>query len=162
MSSASSSTTVKKRPIEKRTIEKFFKGFSLWLLCIPINVVPVILPYFNDIQPHKYSTITALLADAEKDPNFLFIFVAMLFVLPLQGLFADYTDDYFQKSGRVCSVVCYMGSVFLLCAYVLCSSNYQAASLIYTPICCWLNYVVAGFTIVAGIAIHLLISLDKH
>jgi len=143
----------------KFEVKKFLKGFFLWLLCIPINFVPIFMLYVNRIQTNGYTTVGQLLIDVVNDIDFMFIFVAVLFVLPLQGLFADYGDSGLQSAGKTCSVACYFCSSFLLIIYVLCSANSSADALLYAKFSLTFNITIAALTVVAGIALHVLMSI---
>lgn len=141
--------------------KKFFKGFILWFICIPINFVPVIMVYINSIESYKYTTVKDLVSAVVNDIDFTFVFIAVLFVLPLQGLFADYCDIDFQSAGKVCSVACYFCSAFLLMIYILCRSNPVANKLLYAKHSLTFNIIISILTIVAGAAVHILISIEK-
>lgn len=140
-------------------VKGFLKSFFLWLLCIPINFVPIFMLYVNKIQTNKYTTAKQLLMAVVNDKDFMFIFIAVLFVLPLQGLFADYCNSSLQSAGKTCSVACYFCSTFLLVIYILCSLNSSANDLLYAKISLAFNIVISILTVVAGIALHVLMSI---
>lgn len=141
--------------------KKFCKGFFPWLLCIPINIVPILIVYIDKVEANRYSNIWLMLSDIVKDIDFMFIFVAVLFVLPLQGLFSDYSDSILQGAGTACSVACYFCSVFLLIVYLLCTLHTAANNLLYAPYSFIFNIVILVLTIIAGATIHVLLSLEK-
>lgn len=141
--------------------KRFIKGFLLWLLCIPINFVPVFMVYVNSTQAKAFTTAKELMSAVVNDIDFLFIFIAVLFVLPLQGLFADYCDTDFQEAGKACSVACYLCSAILLALYILCKSNSEANRLFYSKVSLAFNITILVLTIVAGAAVHVLMSIGK-
>lgn len=142
--------------------KKFIKEFILWLLCIPINFVPVFVVNVNRINEDEYKTAKDLFISTISDIDFMFVFLSVLFVLPVHGLFADYCNKSIQDAGKTCSFACYICSFFLIIVYLFCTLKPEVHALLYAEYSKTFNIIILALTILAGIAIYSLTSISTR
>ena len=68
---------------------KFWGRFIFWCLCIPVNVIPIVLKHFRDVTPETFLGIKNLLVVTVGDFDFSFISLSVVFVLCIEGFFAE-------------------------------------------------------------------------
>lgn len=80
---------------------KFRQNFLLWLLGIPINVVPVCFKQLSTITSENFPGIGALMLMILSDFDFSFISVSVLFVICIEGYALDQGLPNWYQSFRV-------------------------------------------------------------
>lgn len=77
--------------------KKFVKNSFLWILGIPINILPVLFKQLSDINSEEFLGLGNLALLILGDFDFSFINVSVLFVLCLEGHFsAAEAPDFFK------------------------------------------------------------------
>lgn len=71
--------------------KKFLSRFGVWLLGIPLNIIPVAFKQLNSITAEAFPGMKRLAIMTIGDFDFSFISVSILFILCIEGFFAD--DD---------------------------------------------------------------------
>lgn len=69
--------------------KKGLTRFVLWLLGIPLNVIPVLFKQLNSISAENFPGIKTLAIMTIGDFDFLFISVSVIFILCIEGFFAE-------------------------------------------------------------------------
>lgn len=89
--------------------KSFWGKFAFWLLGIPINIVPIVVKQINNFNAHDFPGVATLFIYVLGDLDFLFIGISVLFILCIEGFFAD--DDLipiyhkFQLASLIYSVL---------------------------------------------------------
>ncbi|MBR5678405.1 MAG: hypothetical protein IKX20_09770 [Paludibacteraceae bacterium] len=76
---------------EKYAIQwkKFWGRFIFWCLCIPVNIIPILLRHAHNLTPGTFLGIKDLVVVTVGDFDFLFISLSVVFVLCIEGFFAE-------------------------------------------------------------------------
>lgn len=76
---------------KKYTVQwkKFWARFIFWCLCIPVNIIPILLKHYRNVTPETFLGIKNLLAVTVGDFDFSFISLSVVFVLCIEGYFAE-------------------------------------------------------------------------
>lgn len=139
--------------------KKFLKNSFLWILGIPINVLPVLFKQINDINSETFLGLKKLALLTLADFDFSFISVSVLFILCLEGYFTAPEAPAFFRGFRVASFLCL---VFVLVVYCVCFFNPNLLSLLITKNAQLLyNEVTIVLTIVFGLIYNYGNSMKK-
>ena len=69
--------------------KKFWGRFIFWCLCIPINIIPILLKHIRGLTPETFPGIKKIIVMTVGDFDFLFISLSVVFVLCIEGFFAQ-------------------------------------------------------------------------
>lgn len=134
----------------------FFKRFLLWLLGIPINIVPVLFKQISKITVENFPGLPTLAVMTLGDFDFSFISVNIVFVLCIEGFFAD--NDLvpiYRKFQLGCVVYCFL-LILLYCVFFF---NPDLFSIMDLASAAKYNLGLIGVTIVLGILCSATISM---
>lgn len=139
--------------------DKFGQNFLLWLLGIPINVVPILFKQLNTITSENFPGLGALTLMTLSDFDFAFISVSVLFVICIEGYALDYALPNWYQSFRVWPFVFLCVILVLYCLFFfrpdLFSIMTESGKAIY-------NGVLLGATIIFGLFCNVGISMKER
>ena len=69
--------------------DRFFSRYVFWLLCIPINALPIFLKAFSSLPVNENNGLLYLLHVCMMDLDFMFISLNACFVLVVEGFFVE-------------------------------------------------------------------------
>ena len=95
--------------------KKFLGRFIFWFLSIIINIFPIILKHFRDVTPETFTGLDNLLFVTIGDFDFLFISVSVVFILCIEGFFAE---EELARIYHKFQLVAFLYITFLLILYV--------------------------------------------
>lgn len=137
---------------------KFGKNFLLWLLGIPINVVPVLFKQLNTTTAENFPGIGALIFMVFTDFDFSFISVSVLFVICIEGYALDRGLPDWYQSFRLWPFVSLCIILVLYCMFFFRPDLFSAMSengkALY-------NGVMIGATIIFGLFCNAGISTEE-
>lgn len=145
---------------KKPTIQwrKFGKNFLLWLLGIPINVVPVLFKQLSTVTAENFPGVGALMFMTLIDFDFSFISVSVLFVICIEGYALDRGLPDWYQSFRVWPFISLCTILMLYCLFFfkpdLFSIMTETAKAVY-------NGVMIGATIIFGLFCNAGISTEE-
>lgn len=81
------------------------KRFALWLLSIPINLIPILLKYIAKLKPQDFHGISSYFASVFSDLDITFIVASVLFVLCIEGYFTEAeVPQIYKKFQLICLI----------------------------------------------------------
>lgn len=141
------------------SIKEFARLFFLWLLCIPINFLPIILKSMSKHESDVNYTIASVLLSFFHDLDYCFVFISALFVLYLQA-------EYARKNSAVFSKVCRIGTIIvfflLLIDYFMMFAFPSFKRATYDRYNELFNISLGVITIIISFLIHLLLSIKEE
>ena len=137
----------------------FIKRFLLWFLGIPINVVPVFFKQLGKISIENFPGLAVLASMTVADFDFSFISVSVVFVLCLEGFFAD---DELSLMYKRCQAICVIYSMVLVILYCVFFFNPDLYSIMNNHVAFIYNSVLIGLTIILGILCNATVSMKAR
>lgn len=137
---------------------KFGRNFLLWLLGIPINVVPVCLKQLNTVTAENFPGIGGLMLMTLTDFDFSFISVSVLFVICIEGYALDRGLPDWYQSFRVWPFV---SLCTILMLYFLFFFRPDLFSIMTDKVKVAYNGVMIGATIIFGLFCNAGISTEE-
>ena len=137
--------------------EKFAGRFFLWLLAIPLNVVPIIFKQLRSFADAAFPGIQQLAFLTIKDFDFSFISISVLFVLCLEGFFVeDKSVIRIYRKFQLGSFIYFVAILILYCVFFFRPGLF---SLMSEVVRFWYNIVLIGATVVLGVLCNGAISM---
>lgn len=137
----------------------FIKRFLLWFLGILINVVPVFFKQLGKISIENFPGLAVLASMTVADFDFSFISVSTVFVLCLEGFFAD---DALSLMYRPCQAICVIYSMVLVILYCVFFFNPDLYSIMNDRTALIYNSVLIGLTIILGFLCNATVSMKAR
>lgn len=137
----------------------FIKRFLLWFLGIPINVVPVFFKQLGKISIENFPGLAVLASMTVADFDFSFISVSVVFVLCLEGFFAD---DELSLMYKRCQAICVIYSMVLVILYCVFFFNPDLYSIMNNHVAFIYNSVLIGLTIILGVLCNATVSMKAR
>lgn len=134
----------------------FIGRFLLWLLGIPINIVPVIFKQLGKTSTENFPGLAAMALRTVGDFDFSFISVSVVFILCIEGFFAD--NDLAPIYRRF-QLVCVIYSVVLTILYCVFFFRPDLFSLMNIRTAAIYNSCLIGVTVVLGVLCSATISM---
>lgn len=138
--------------------QKFRKNAFLWILGIPINVLPVLFKQIKAVTISSIPSIANLALMTLADFDFSFISISALFILCIEGYFLDVDTPQWYREFRICPFLCLCGLLVAYCVFFfkpeLFSGMQHRTKITY-------NGVVLGLTIVFGLLCNVAIAMEK-
>lgn len=136
----------------------FGKRFLLWFLGIPINIVPVFFKQLEQVS-ENFHGIKALALMTIADFDFSFISVSVVFILGIEGFFAD---NELAPGYKACQVVCAICFTILLILYCMFFFMPELYSQMDSHMATIYNMVLIGLTIGLGVLCSATISMKER
>lgn len=108
---------VGKKPKFKVQPKKFLRNFVLWMLGIPINVIPILFKQLNTVTASDFPGIPQLILMILSDFDFSFISISVLFILCIEGYFVDDEISDWYRGFQMCSFICFCILLVLYCVF---------------------------------------------
>lgn len=137
----------------------FIKRFLLWFLGIPINVVPVFFKQLGKISIENFPGLAVLASMTVADFDFSFISVSVVFVLCLEGFFAD---DELSLMYKRCQAICVIYSMVLVILYCVFFFNPDLYSIMNNHVAFIYNSALIGLTIILGVLCNATVSMKAR
>lgn len=77
------------------------KRFALWLLSIPINLIPILLKYIAKLKPQDFHGISSYFASVFSDLDITFIVASVLFIYSVHLSKRSVWNDEYLDSSKV-------------------------------------------------------------
>ena len=142
--------------------KKFWGRFIFWSLCIPVNIIPIFLKHYRNINPDSFPTAkalrSALAAMTVGDLDFSFISLSVVFVLCIEGFFAEeeLSKIYFKFQ---------LGAILYFFALYFLYTNFffrpEMFSLLGHNGTITYNLILMGLTVILGILCNVTISMER-
>lgn len=134
----------------------FFKKFIFWFLGIPINAIPVLFKQLEKITAENFPGLPTLTLMTVGDFDFSFISVSVVFILCIEGFFAD---NDLAPIYRLFQLGCAGYSFLLVILYCVFFFRPDLFSLMNFTTSVIYNSCLIGLTIVLGILCNATISM---
>ncbi len=138
--------------------KKFVGRLLCWILGIPINVIPIVFSHITGNTQDILSNIGDFLLLIISDLNFSFISVSVVFVLLLEGFFADEDTPPIYRQVQMVSAICFVGALVVYCVFALVPGFYSSIDLHTRK---KFNLWLVALTLVLGIISNYLYSCEK-
>ena len=148
-----------KRGKHKLQWSKFVHNFLLWLLGIPINVVPVLFKQLNTITAENFPGIGAIMLMTLSDFDFSFISVSVLFVICIEGYALGHNLPSWYQRFRVWPFVFLCLILVLYCLFFF---RPDLFSIMTENIKAIYNGVLISVTILFGLFCNASISIEER
>lgn len=139
--------------------KSFFGKFALWLLGIPINIIPIVVKQINNLEAGNFPDIATFFTYVVSDFDFLFIGISVLFILCIEGFFAD--DELIPIYHKF-QLACLIYFVLLLIIYLILSFRADLFQSMDILTAAHYNGCVLFFTIVLGVLCNATISMKAR
>ena len=134
----------------------FIGRFFLWFLGIPINIVPVLFKQLGKITAENFPGLSTLAVMTVGDFDFLFISVSVVFVLCIEGFFADNDLAPIYRKFQLGCVVYFVVLIILYCVFFFKPDLFSIMDLATAAV---YNSWLIGATIVLGALCNATISM---
>jgi len=138
--------------------QKFGRNFFLWILGIPINILPVLFKQISSVPDNTFPSIADLLLMTLADFDFSFISISILFVLCIEGYFLDAEAPQWYRIVRIFPFLCLCVFLVVYCVLYFNPGWFygmqQSAQITY-------NGFISILTIVFGLVCNAAISMEK-
>ena len=124
------------------------KRFALWLLSIPINLIPILLKYIAKLKPQDFHGISSYFASVFSDLDITFIVASVLFVLCIEGYFTEAeVPQIYKKFQLICLIYFTVTILLYTMMSILTAVKY--------------NLILILLTVILGFFCTVSISLEK-
>lgn len=137
---------------------RFFWNFFLWLLEIPINVVPIFLKQISCIDAGNFSGIGTLFLMTISDFEILFICVGVLFVIIIESCAIDQDVPLWCRRVFAISFIAFCSFLVLYCVFFF---RQDLLSLLIGERRAIYNTVSIAVTIIFGVFFNIGISMEE-
>ena len=127
------------------------KRFALWLLSIPINLIPILLKYIAKLKPQDFHGISSYFASVFSDLDITFIVASVLFVLCIEGYFTEAEVPQIYKKFQLICLIYFTVTILLYTVFGMMS--------ILTAV--KYNLILILLTVILGFFCTVSISLEK-
>ncbi len=136
--------------------KKFFSRFGLWLLGIPLNIIPIAFKQLNSITVDSFPGVKKLAIMTIGDFDFSFISVSVLFILCIEGFFADDDLAPLYRKFQCGSLIYFVVLIILYCVFFFRPDLFSMMDLTATAI---YNSILIVVTIILGALCNATISM---
>lgn len=136
--------------------KSFLGKFALWLLGIPINIIPIVVKQINNFKADDFPGVANLLIYVIGDFDFLFIGISVLFVLCIEGFFADDELIPIYHKFQLASLIYFLLLLIIYLILFYRADLFQSMDTLKTA---YYNGVMISLTIVLGALCNATISM---
>lgn len=134
------------------------KRFALWLLSIPINLIPILLKYIAKLKPQDFHGISSYFASVFSDLDITFIVASVLFVLCIEGYFTEAEVPQIYKKFQLICLIYFTVTILLYKVFTFRNDLFGMMSIL-TAV--KYNLILILLTVILGFFCTVSISLEK-